>query len=174
MNKLKTINIKGKEYVEVAERLKYFRSQYKDWALTTEVLEKTDTSTLIQAKAINPEGIVKATGIAEEEKGSTFINKTSYVENAETSAIGRCLGCLGIGIDSAVASYDEVANATKNQTDVMTKYTLDIGDENWSKVLRYVAANKKLGIEKIVSNLKLKYDIKAPVKKELVKLTKTK
>ncbi len=56
----------------------------------------------------------------------------------------------------------------------MTKYTLDIGDENWSKVLRYVAANKKLGIEKIVSNLKLKYDIKAPVKKELVKLTKTK
>ena len=174
MNKLKTINIKGKEYVEVAERLKYFRSQYKDWALTTEVLEKTDTSILIQAKAINPEGIVKATGIAEEEKGSTFINKTSYVENAETSAIGRCLGCLGIGIDSAVASYDEVANATKNQTDVMTKYTLDIGDENWSKVLRYVAANKKLGIEKIVSNLKLKYDIKAPVKKELVKLTKTK
>ena len=47
MNKLKTINIKGKEYVEVAERLKYFRSQYKDWALTTEVLEKTDTSILI-------------------------------------------------------------------------------------------------------------------------------
>jgi hypothetical protein len=174
MNKLKTINIKGKQYVEVHERLKYFRTNFKDWALTTEVIEKTDTSILIQANAINPEGITKATGLAEEEKGSTFINKTSYVENAETSAIGRCLGCLGIGIDSGVASYEEVSNATVNQKDTMTKYTLDIGDENWSKVLRYIAENKKQGIDKLVSNLKIKYDITAPVKKELIKISKLK
>ena len=58
---------------------------------------------------------ILATGLAEESKNSTFINKTSYVENAETSAWGRALGNLGIGLDTSVASADEVSNAIANQ-----------------------------------------------------------
>ena len=46
---------------------------------------------------------------------------------------------------------------------------LDIGDENWAKVLKFVAANKELGLHKIVSKLQTKYSIKAMVKKELSK-----
>ena len=56
-----------------------------------------------------------ATGLAQEKENSSFINKTSFVENCETSAWGRALGNLGIGIDTAVASAEEVKNAILNQ-----------------------------------------------------------
>jgi len=123
MKELKSINIKGKQYVEVNERLRYFRVNFKDWSLESEVVEKTNTSITIKAIIKDQEGRTRATGLAEEVKGSTFINKTSYVENCETSAWGRALGNLGIGIETSVASYEEVANAIKQQ-DQKTKKTL--------------------------------------------------
>ena len=123
MKELKSINIKGKQYVEVNERLRYFRVNFKDWSLESEVVEKTNTSITIKAIIKDAEGRTRATGLAEEVKGSTFINKTSYVENCETSAWGRALGNLGIGIETSVASYEEVANAIKQQ-DQKTKKTL--------------------------------------------------
>ena len=79
MKQLKTVNIKGKQYVEVNERLRYFRENYPNYSLTSEVLDKTENSILILASVINEDGKILATGMAEEEKGSTFINKTSYV-----------------------------------------------------------------------------------------------
>ena len=54
--------------------------------------------------------------MAYEKEGSTFINKTSYIENCETSAWGRALGNLGIGIDTSIASAEEVQNAVLNQS----------------------------------------------------------
>ena len=179
MGKLKTVNIKGKEYVEVNERLIFFRKTYPKFSLTSEVLEKTDKSILILASIINEDGRVIATGMAEEEKGSTFINKTSYVENCETSAWGRALGNFGIGIDTAVASANEVENAIVNQakpspkkSTVKTqqkKIVLNIGDANWTNVLNYIAKNKALGLAKIIPQLETKYSIKATVKRELAK-----
>ena len=75
--KLKTIKIQGKDYVEVHERLKYFRNNYKDFSLVTEVIEKTENSILLQGVISNAEGKIVATGLAEEIKGVGFINKTS-------------------------------------------------------------------------------------------------
>jgi restriction endonuclease S subunit len=112
--KLRTVNIKGKEYVEVNERIKAFRDMYPDGSIMTEIVSHQDGVCVIKAIAIIG-GQIRATGHAYEKEGSTFINKTSYIENAETSAIGRCLGCLGIGIDTSVASVEEVANAIKQQ-----------------------------------------------------------
>jgi len=113
--KLKTIKIKGKDYVEVNERLKYFRNNYPGFSLTSEVIEKTPDSILILTTIRNDSGVAVSTGLAEEIKGSTFINKTSYVENCETSSWGRALGNLGIGLDTSVASAEEVQNAIANQ-----------------------------------------------------------
>ena len=115
MEKLKTTKIKGKDYVEVNERLKYFRKHFKGYCLTSEILKMEDDFCLIKAEIINQNGIVVATGHAMEEKGSSYINKTSYIENCETSAWGRALGNFGIGIDNSVASSDEVINAINNQ-----------------------------------------------------------
>lgn len=125
MKDLKSINIKGKEYVEVNERLRYFRQNYKYYSLESEVIEKTDTSIMIRAIIKDANDRIIATGLAEEVKGSTFINKTSYVENCETSAWGRALGNLGIGIETSVASYEEVVNAISQQKTKKKKLSKD-------------------------------------------------
>lgn len=173
MDKLKTVNIKGKQYVEVNERLIYFRKKYPNFSLTSHVLEKTDKSICIQARIENDKGVTIATGIAEEEKGSTFINKTSYVENCETSAWGRALANFGIGLESSVASAEEVGNAIANQQKpkpTTTKVKLDIGDDNWGNVLKWVVANKDKGLPTIVKTLQQKYTIPTKIKEELKNL----
>ncbi len=116
MTKLKSVNIQGKQYVEVNERLKHFRSTYIGYSLMSEVVDINDTSITIKATIYDDKQNPIASGIAQEVKGSSFINKTSYVENCETSAWGRALANFGIGIDAAVASYNEVANAKLNQS----------------------------------------------------------
>jgi hypothetical protein len=110
---MKTINIHGKKYVEVNERIKYFRENYKGWSLTSDFIELTEQRCVIKATVLNEEGRIIGDGIAEETKGSTYINKTSFVENCQTSAWGRALGSIGIGIDSSIASADEVKMAMK-------------------------------------------------------------
>lgn len=114
---MKTVNIKGKKYVEVSERLKHFRSatQYAGYSLTTKMLHLDTEWCCMVAAIYDADGRKVATGTAYEKADSTYINKTSYIENCETSAWGRALGNLGIGIDAAVCSADEVVNAINNQ-----------------------------------------------------------
>lgn len=112
---MKTIDIKGKPYVMVNERLKEFRANYKGWSLTSEIVSLSADSCVIKATICDENGVIKATGYAQEDKTSSMINKTSFVENCETSAWGRALGCLGIGIDDNIASAEEVNMAIKKQ-----------------------------------------------------------
>jgi hypothetical protein len=112
--KLKTTDIKGKDYVEVHTRIAYFRQNYPDGCIVSEMISNENGVCIIQS-SITVDGIVRATGIAYEKEGSSFINKTSHIENCETSAVGRALGIFGIGIEESVASAEEVGNAIKNQ-----------------------------------------------------------
>ena len=73
---------------------------------------------VFRATAWDETNTLLATGHAYEKENSTFINKTSYIENCETSAVGRALGMCGIGIDVSVASYEEVSNAIAQQEEV--------------------------------------------------------
>lgn len=118
---IKTTDIKGKNYAEVNERIKAFRKLYPNGTISTEIISHEGGVVIFKAIAINEDGSILGTGHAYEKEGSTFINKTSYIENAETSAVGRCLGMVGIGIDTSVASYEEVANAIEQQNDKKTK-----------------------------------------------------
>lgn len=111
----KTVNIKGTDYVPVNERMKFFRTKYSSFSLTTEITHLNENGVVVRASIKNTDGFELASGIAHETKDSSFINKTSFIENCETSAIGRALANLGIGIDTSYATADEVANAIKNQ-----------------------------------------------------------
>ena len=116
---MKTIDIKGKEYIQVNERIMYFWREFigdKQGQIVTTLLSMEDGVCVFRADIII-DGTIVATGHAYEKEGSTFINKTSYVENCETSAVGRALGLLGIGIDTSIASAEEVQNAIKQQND---------------------------------------------------------
>lgn len=110
------VNIHGKEYKTVAKRVQEFRETYPDYSISSKVLCAAD---LVQIKATirDDQGRVIATGLAEEMRGSTNINKTSALENCETSAIGRALAFFGLG-GTEIASADEVANAISQQAEM--------------------------------------------------------
>ena len=108
-----TVNIHGKEYKTVAERVSEFRESHPDYTIFTEIISAAD---IVQMKAsiLNVDGRVISTGFAEEVRGSTNINKTSALENCETSAIGRALASFGLS-GSEYASANEVTDAIIQQ-----------------------------------------------------------
>ena len=111
---IRTTNIKGKEYAEVNQRIKAFRMCYPEGFIRTQLLSVEDGVCIMRAEVGDGENIL-GTGTAYENEKSSYINKTSYIENCETSAVGRALGMAGFGIDTSVASYEEVSNAIAQQ-----------------------------------------------------------
>jgi hypothetical protein len=119
--KFKTTNIRGKQYVEVNERIKFFRQEtkYDGWGIHTEFPLIDSEQCLCKCTIVDMDGDVIAQGHAHEVKSSSNINKTSYVENCETSAVGRALAMLGIGIDTSIASANEVTEAIAKQQELV-------------------------------------------------------
>ena len=125
---IRTTNIKGKEYAEVNQRVKAFRMCFPDGCIKTTMVSneggvcvfKAEVFSEYKVDEVTPDDAYSlakllATGWAYEKEGSTYINKTSYIENCETSAVGRALGFAGFGIDTSIASAEEVMNAQLNQ-----------------------------------------------------------
>ena len=108
------MSIQGKEYVLVKTRLQYFRKHYENADIKTEILHFDGDSIMVKV-IIFVDGKSVSEGIAHEEKGKNSINATSFCEIAQTSALGRALGILGIGITTSVATWDEVNSAIKQQ-----------------------------------------------------------
>ncbi len=117
---IKPTPLKGKDYAEVNQRIKAFRSLYPEGQIMTELVSNENGMCIFRA-VISGDGKVLGTGTAYEVEGSTFINKSSYIENCETSAVGRALAMCGIGIDASVASFEEVGNAIKHQEEPKAK-----------------------------------------------------
>lgn len=130
---LKTIDIKGKDYVTVSERVRYFNEEYKNGSITTELVKNDD------------EVVVKATIIPDIDKPRTFTGYSQAIkgkghmggvalENAETSAVGRALGFMGIGIVEGIASADEIHKATQprtTQSENTPKKSEPISESEW-------------------------------------------
>lgn len=134
---LQTTNIKGKEYVQVNERVKAFRKVYPTgYIIATMVSNEGGVcvfeaevgfyiydeedpifagNQIVDCKYKNPRRVALGTGTAFEVQNASYINKTSYLENCETSAIGRALGFAGFGLDVAIASAEEMVNAVEGQ-----------------------------------------------------------
>ena len=107
------VNIHGKQYKTVALRVSEFRDSFPAHALITEIIESRDP-VIMRAMILDENNKLIATGYAEESRTSSQINKTSALENCETSAIGRALAALGLA-GTEYASADEVANAITQQ-----------------------------------------------------------
>lgn len=120
---IKTTNIKGKDYAEVNQRIKAFRMLYPDGYIRTEIIESDFDVGLVMMQAVvgyydeNGTDRILGTGTSFEWKNDpkSMVNKTSYIENCETSAVGRALGMLGLGIDVSLASAEEVKTAIQHQ-----------------------------------------------------------
>lgn len=121
----KTGKVTKKEYAEVNQRIKAFRMLYPQGFIKTELIKDEDGICIFKAivgytmhlvdcddvgntKTLIDKEYILGTGYAREDRESSYINNTSYIENCETSAVGRALGMCGFGIDTAVASYEEM------------------------------------------------------------------
>jgi len=96
---ISTTNIKGKEYAEVNQRIKAFRMIYPTGSIETEMISNENGICIFRAEVgvTTKEGyITLGTGTAYEKENSTFINKTSYIENCETSSIRKSIRYGGI------------------------------------------------------------------------------
>jgi hypothetical protein len=130
------VNIHGKEYKTVAERVSEFRETSPEFTIETEIVRWEGDDVVVKA-SISNNGKLIATGLAHEVRGSTNINKTSHVENCETSAIGRCLAAFGYS-GTEYATADEVANAIAQQNS--KQFEKDLAEaliENTQTVLKY-------------------------------------
>lgn len=116
---IKTTPIRNKNYAEVNQRIKAFRILYPTGCIESEILSNEGGICVFKATVSytdeNGSKTVLGVGHAYEKEGSSNINRTSYIENCETSAVGRALGMAGFGIDVSVASYEEVATAIEQQ-----------------------------------------------------------
>lgn len=124
---IKTTDIKGKDYAEVNQKVKAFRMMHPNGCIRTEIKSLENGICLIVAEVYDADNNLLGTGTAYEKEDSSFINKTSYIENCETSAVGRALAMLGIGIDTSIASAEEVRNAQLQQSEnkVVSKVKVD-------------------------------------------------
>lgn len=120
---IETTDVKGTEYAQVNQRVKAFRMLCPSGKIETEMLSNIDGVCVFKATVSDEEGNVLATGTAYEKENSSFINKTSYIENCETSAVGRALGLAGFGIDVTIRSAEEQQNAERQQEDLKTEDT---------------------------------------------------
>lgn len=155
-----TTNIKGKEYAEVNQRIKAFRMVYPEGSIITELVELENGICTMRAIVKDGENTL-GTGFAQEKESSSYINKTSYIENCETSAVGRALGMCGFGIDTSVCSAEELQNALNNQDkpNKEDKPKVEYAtEEQRGKLIRYYANSrdkldkvlKKYGVTNIV------------------------
>lgn len=116
---IQTMDIKGKQYAQVPERIKVFRMLYPEGFLRTELVSLENGICVMKGTAgfYAEDGTprVLAEAYAYEREDASYINKTSFIENCCTSVTGRALGKIGIGSDASVASYEEVTNAIAQQ-----------------------------------------------------------
>lgn len=112
---IQKISFKGKGYALVASRISAFRAICPRGRINTEILSMDNGIVTMKASVFDDDDRELSNGFAQEKEGASYINKTSYIENCETSAIGRALGNLGIGSDENIASAEELANAVLNQ-----------------------------------------------------------
>jgi len=100
MGELKTIKLQGKDYVQVAERIRYFRENYKDGRIVT-------SQQILGDRVVFTANIYIGDSLVSTAHSAKNITAEFNLEKAETRSIGRALGIFGIGIDCGVSTYDE-------------------------------------------------------------------
>lgn len=141
---LPRLSIKGKQYAAVPARVQAFRQICPNGSIKTEIISLDDGVVTMMTTIKDEFGNTLATGFAQEKESASYINKTSYIENCETSAVGRALGFIGLGSESSMASAEEMVNAMTNQSATPATIT-----EEEQQVLKNLCAKRGLDPAKI-------------------------
>ena len=138
------VDIKGKSYAQVNERIKAFRQLFPNGSIIPKQLKDENGVCTYEVEVRDGEGRLLSVGHANEKESSSYINKTSYIENCETSAVGRALGFLGIGIDLGIASAEEVENAAEKQQPPIFE-----AQAQFNEKVTYLQNKKRMSLDEI-------------------------
>ena len=131
----RTVKIGSSDYTLIVARVQDFREAHPDWGMQSEVLYHDTERVIVKVWVTDPEGRIRGTGLAEEDRSASRVNSTSALENCETSAFGRALASIGFGGDASYASAEEVVNAINTQeqnTDLLDH--MSAAREHWQSV----------------------------------------
>lgn len=105
------------DYITVNERIIEFYKKYPDGRILTDIVSWENGVIIMKSTVYRnfEDEKALAVGHAYEKEDASFINKTSALENCETSAVGRALALAGFEIKKSIASKEEVANAIHQQ-----------------------------------------------------------
>lgn len=143
----KAIDIKGKKYVLVSDRVQYFNDTYKDGRIETKLVSAPDSTYIVMKAIVTPDSSRNDrffTGYSQAVVGDGMVNKVAALENAETSAVGRALGFMGIGVIDSIASGDEMHKATNNTMKFATEKQI-----KWMRDVAFEINNQVSGEEEI-------------------------
>ena len=132
-SEISMLDLKGKNYAMVPERVTAFRKLYPEGFIKTDIIHLSDDGTVVMMKAsagyYREDGteVILGSGMAKEVQGKGMVNGTSHIENCETSAVGRALGMIGLGLNGGgICSAEELVNAITAQEQMKTKKIDDI------------------------------------------------
>lgn len=118
-----------KGYAEVHQRIKAFRMVYPTGTIETEMLNNENGVCIFKASVYNGPKLLSTATAQENIKSNTFINQFNAVENCETSAVGRALGFAGFGVETSLASAEEVQNTINKQEKLEQEANLPMTEE---------------------------------------------
>lgn len=124
----------GKKYTQVVHRMEAFRSVLGlGIGFDTQIVVDDGKRVVIKAIASDKDGRILGSGFAEEIRGEGHVNKTSALENAETSAIGRCLASLGIS-GGEYASANELDAVDRKSNALIQKKPIQIPNQRLNEL----------------------------------------
>lgn len=151
---IETIKLGAKGYAQVNERIKAYRKVYPTGSIITQIEEIREDYVRIRAEVRDQAGNIVSTGVASEmltgDNKKDYINKTSMVENCETSAVGRALGFAGFGVDTAIASAEDIERTKQSNKTFEIYNNMLIRDEEAKYVIKVAIGDlmRKMGVVK--------------------------
>ena len=147
----KAIQFKGKDYVQVKDRVNYFNEEYPNGSIETEILNQENERVVMKATIIpDVSNARRFTGHSQAVWGDGYINKTSALENAETSAVGRAMAMMGIGVIDGISSVDEINKAQLAEPANMYQVTeIKKLAEQYTTPEKLTEALKRAGVSKV-------------------------
>ena len=150
-DEIEKTKIGTKGYAQVNERIKAFRKVYPTGPIVTEIEDIRDDYVRMRTIVKDEEGKILATGTASEtNKGNNKINQTSMIENCETSSVGRALGFAGFGVDTAIASAEDVERNKERIKQFEIYKNIFIREEESKYIVKVVIGDlmRKMGVVK--------------------------
>jgi len=132
------------DYEPVDSRIAKFWAKHPEGSLQTELIEASSNRFIVKATAYTADGLIIATGYAEETISQKGVNANFALPNCETSALGRCLANAGfqakLGKRASREEMEKVERVKEAPVDQDVWIAKDVEAETLAKAIGTIKA----------------------------------